>query len=429
MRVRATGGKALPNISTAFLSVAMLAVAAASVRAQTPAQDTSIRYIARTLNRLGETATAQRLLNDYFNTKKVVISDLSGEGTGVNSRTGRKYTVVGRNEMELHISVEAIGQSERSVARRPYGPSSPLVQWAATVMHEYVHMGQVGPKNVPRFEDPAYHAMDDTFARWAERLRTEAAAVQSLPSSPERTAKLRETGDLVNCVLSEAGSYEEAIGRSVAENKLSKGQTFRIGQTLAALRSVKTSLAGGSQALATAKPKPGTVPFKGWVLVQVDDFNKPPSDANYKLGYGRGSINWGWSLNKDVFNFTSTWSEPPKVIKPGDRVNMTIGVAVTANSGTDYSANGTFAVWFDRPDIEPGSVGAPIGFRNDKGEGGSFAVSHKQSISGSTYQRDVWADFSSLPKGNDGARMALLVDAYNGRSAGTRYIYEWRVLP
>ena len=176
---------------------------------------------------------------------------------------------------------------------------------------------------------------------------------------------------------------------------------------------------------ATPTPRPS----KGWVQVQVDDFDAKPADANYVLSYGRGSIGWRWSLNKDVFAFTSTWTEPPKVIAPGDRVEMRIGVAVTGNTGEDYSANGNLNVWFDRPDIEPGSAGNPIGFGNDKGESGSIDVSHRRPTAGGSTQRDVWVDAGSLPTGSDGDRIALLVCAYNGRIAGTRYVYEWKALP
>ena len=176
---------------------------------------------------------------------------------------------------------------------------------------------------------------------------------------------------------------------------------------------------------ATPTPRPS----KGWVQVQVDDFDAKPADPDYVLSYGRGSIGWRWSLNKDVFAFTNNWTEPPRVIAPGDRVEMRIGVAVTGNTGEDYSANGNLSVWFDRPDIEPGSAGNPIGFGNDKGESGSIDVSHRGPTAVGSTQRDVWVDAGSLPKGSDGDRIALLCFAYNGRFAGTRYVYEWKALP
>jgi hypothetical protein len=170
-------------------------------------------------------------------------------------------------------------------------------------------------------------------------------------------------------------------------------------------------------------------PAGGWVQVQVDDFDTRPTDANYVLSYGRGGIGWRWSLNKDVFAFKATWTEPPKVIAPTDRVRISISVSITENAGQDYSANGNFSIFFDQPDVEPGSVSSPIGFGNDKGETGGIDVSHRGGTPGSSVSREVWVDAASLPRGSDGARIALLVSAYIGRTAGTRYVYEWRAPP
>lgn len=169
-------------------------------------------------------------------------------------------------------------------------------------------------------------------------------------------------------------------------------------------------------------------PGGGWALVQVDDFDARPSDPNYVLSYGRGAIGWRWSLRNDAFAFQATWSDPPKVIAPSDRVRLTIGVSVTENSGSDYSASGSLHVFFDRPDVEPGSVGSPIGFANDAGESGGIDVVHRPGAPGS-FRREVWVDADRLPRGADGGRIALVVSVYNGRIAGTRYVYEWKAPP
>jgi hypothetical protein len=178
-----------------------------------------------------------------------------------------------------------------------------------------------------------------------------------------------------------------------------------------------------------AAPAPPVGPAGGWVQVQVDDFAVRPTDSSYVLSYGRGGIGWRWSLNKDVFAFKATWTEPPKVIAPTDRVEVTLGVSITENAGQDYSANGSLSVWFDRPDIEPGFAGSPIGFGNEKGESGSIDVSHRAGASAPSSPRTVWVDAGNLPRGRDGDRIALLVAVSIGRTAGTRYVYEWRSPP
>lgn len=171
--------------------------------------------------------------------------------------------------------------------------------------------------------------------------------------------------------------------------------------------------AGGGSAPAT--------PGGAWELVEVVDYSQAPGDSNYRLSYGRGSIGWRWTMNKDAFGFNATWSPPPQVIRPGERVEMSFAVAVTEDTGDDYFAGGTFSMFFDRPEVEPGSVISPIHFTNDAGESANVEVRHREKSP--PVSRKVWA---SLPAGQPGDRLALLVDAYNGRSAGTKYIYEWK---
>jgi hypothetical protein len=162
---------------------------------------------------------------------------------------------------------------------------------------------------------------------------------------------------------------------------------------------------------------------QAWQLVEIVDYDTPPG-GGYTLGYSRGAIAWNWTLNDDAWGFVSTWSAPPQTIGPRDRATIEFTVATNQDTGNQYSAGGSFAMFFDRPDIEPGFAGAPISFTNEKGEGGGVDVRH--GVKTPAVARRVWVDGARLGTGRPGARVALIVAAYNGRIAGTKYIYEWR---
>ncbi len=135
----------------------------------------------------------------------------------------------------------------------------------------------------------------------------------------------------------------------------------------------------------------------------------------------RGTIGWRWSMNGDVWGFQSTWTPPPQTIVPGERVTLEYWVLVNEDTGDRYSAGGEFSISFDRPEVEPGVVITPIGFTNEQGESGHVEIRHR--VKTPPIGRKVWAQ---LPASKPGQRTALLAQAYNGRNAGTKYIYEWR---
>ena len=174
----------------------------------------------------------------------------------------------------------------------------------------------------------------------------------------------------------------------------------------------------------TAAPPPPAPPppaAAAWQLVEVVDYAKSPTDAAYRLAYGRGSITLSWALGDDAWTMKCGWSEPPKTIVPGERVTMEFFAATTQDVGDYYSAGGGCSMFFDKPDVEPGSVIAPVAFTNDKGESANVDLRHR--VKTPDVSRTVWAQ---LPAGRPGARMALLVHAFNGRGAGTKYLYEWK---
>lgn len=387
--------------------------------AQGASADATIRILARTLSRLGEKDVAKRLITDY-QAGRVRFSDI-GEA-GVNAETGRER---GGNRMDLDLNVRKLGEQEKLLAKRPYGASSLAVMYAATVLHEYQHMDLANPSNTPRFEDPAHRHMDRVLARWAANLEAEWKALAAQPPSAIRDRKAAEVRDLMQRVLSECGSFQEAVARNVAAGRMSPGQKWQAKDTANRLRAAIAK----AQAGLPKTPVRGVLPVSkvGWELVEVVDYNADPGNPNYHLAYARGAIGWRWALGDDIFGFRSTWTEPPKRILPGDTVKITITVDVTENVGDYYSANGSFAIWFDRPDIEPGSVGAPIGLKTATGESGGVDVSHRVKTAQS-FQRELSLPASALGSGKLGTRIALITAAFIGRMAGTKYVYEWRRL-
>jgi hypothetical protein len=162
-----------------------------------------------------------------------------------------------------------------------------------------------------------------------------------------------------------------------------------------------------------------------WELVQTDVFDKlAATDTNYSVKIVGSSISCSWSMNADVMAFTASWSAPPAQILPTDKLPMSLSVKMDQNAGTQYSANGVFDVWFDKPDCEPGSIISPIGLKGAQGETGSFTISHLTGAVSPPVQ--VFINGKDLPAGSVGARMALMVVAGNGRNFGVRYVYAWK---
>lgn len=66
-----------------------------------------------------------------------------------------------------------------------------------------------------------------------------------------------------------------------------------------------------------------------------------------------------------------------------------MSVSVT-NSGDQYSGNGDFALFFDKPDIDPGFVSAPISLTGDKGINGYISFSQARRHAQSCFHDSVY---------------------------------------
>lgn len=140
-----------------------------------------------------------------------------------------------------------------------------------------------------------------------------------------------------------------------------------------------------------------------------------------------GSIQMRYALNNDEWEFVCDYTKPPQRIRVTDKIPITMDVTILKNIGQEYSANGDFAIFFDRPEILPGSIIAPISLKTEAGVNSYITLSHKLGIPPAPSSKMVvYIDGKLLPTGVKGDRIAFLVAVYNGRSVGYKYIYEWK---
>ena len=132
-----------------------------------------------------------------------------------------------------------------------------------------------------------------------------------------------------------------------------------------------------------------------------------------------------WGMGGDVFAFNCTWSAVPRVIRPRDVFPFEMSVAMLTNEGDRYSANGTFSVYWDSPDVRPGSVIRPQGLSGPNGATSSLGISHNARIPVPPKQSLVLTG-AALGAGQVGQKIALVVEAYNGRAVSIHYIFEWK---
>ncbi len=399
-------------------------VLATPLFAQNTREIITIRYLTRALIRMGEPGIAKRLSEDYYKNKTVKFTFIKSADGNAETGTGLK----GKNYINLSDNMLAAADMDKLLQERPYGQSSNLIGDALTVVHEYVHMDQTLPMNYPRWEDPAWQKTDKTLNNWVKKIEAEYNALRNSPESKEKTAKLTELMDIIKKLQSEAVSVRNSITANVKNKSLSPNQRWLIDDTdkrlKAMVESQKKYVAVGKM----VPESPSAKKDKGyWEIVSVQVFDKlNPGDNNYSLSAGDGTLKTNWKQNNDVFNITATYTAPPKKIYPSDKIPVTMSVSVT-NSGDQYSGNGDFALFFDKPDIDPGFVSAPISLSTEKGVNGYISFSHKPGSTPSpAATMNVFINGSSLPTGTKGAKIALIASLYNGRIAGYKYVYEWR---
>jgi hypothetical protein len=165
-----------------------------------------------------------------------------------------------------------------------------------------------------------------------------------------------------------------------------------------------------------------------WEIVSTKVFDSiPPGSDSYSTKVLDGSIKMRWAQKNDEWEFLCDYTRPPNRIRKTDKLPITMEVTILKNTGQEYSANGDFAIFFDRPEIIPGSIIAPISLQTETGVNSYIAITHRLGVPPAPSSKlVVYIDGKLLPTGVKGSRIAFLVAVGNGRNVGYMYTYEWK---
>ncbi len=171
----------------------------------------------------------------------------------------------------------------------------------------------------------------------------------------------------------------------------------------------------------TSSPRPAPIPAMAWVRVGTKEFQI--SDANYTNSGAAGNYTLTWDSHGcstpgcpgEVLSVRYECSEAPAIIIPDKKLTFTLSGYILKNTIKHYSANTSMDVFFDRVDIDPGSYGGGPGV-------GGIKIGGKDNSNPAplTVQASPGSSYQGIGK------MALIIAMYNGRSCGTKYVYEWK---
>jgi len=384
-------------------------------------QDKAIMMVAKTLERLGEKKLAKRFLDDYFNNGRVKINAL---GEGVNAETGPGAFGFGENVMTLSNSILSVVDMKRIWEKRPYHEALNTVGWAVTVYHEYIHMGQKNPKNIPRDEDPAWQETDKAIARWSERLKNELDNLKNQPASNVKVDNLQELEDILKHLKSQTFLFKEAVPRNISEGKLSDGLTWEYPTLLTKIdgiiQDVQSEITRNKNALQTASSSSGC--GSGWNLqsvttadVKVDKDNDAYWNHKYTLSDGNGSGSYCWkdSYNSGSVSFKCSWSGLSSTLQPGTKVPVVFKLSTSANQTGGYRNVGNWLFL----KVNGRKIGDDV-----KNNGSTDNLPPPK-----TEKREF-----DVPTGNDGDVMEVLISYHNGAGWGNiiyKYVYGGAVNP
>lgn len=165
-----------------------------------------------------------------------------------------------------------------------------------------------------------------------------------------------------------------------------------------------------------------------WEIVSTRVYDTlPPGSENYGIEVNDGVIKARYALSNDEWVFLCNYTSPPKKIRPTDKIPINMEVTILVNSGDQYSANGNFTLFFDRPEVEPGFIITPSFLKTADGVISSISLTHRLGVPPSpASSMVVYIDGKSLPTGTHGAQIAFLAAVGNGRNTLYKYIYEWK---
>jgi len=349
--------RGLVLIASLGLAGTLLAVPATTQDDKAEA-DYAIQAIARTLKRLGEDKVAERLLRDYKAKKPRI--DFAPHTDGTNAKTGARYwAVFGENTMTLHISVLGLALRRRALDKDPYAWTSTLVQWAMTVYHEYVHMDQIRPGLKAEFEDPAWRESDAALVRWVDRMVMEYARLAPQPDSPAKRQAMEEIAKILRHLKSEITTLQSGVKGNIADGVMTAGYAWKSPLAMrrvdAIIGMIEKQLPSAASAAKPKRPTPPRSPVApsgpparpAWTkagsteLEPVSSMYRPRDDKWYQFGRpqlsaGGTERSWHWveppsgSCQGDVA-ISSTWTQPPGRLVPGDKLRLTLAVRASAS--------------------------------------------------------------------------------------------------
>jgi len=324
----------------------------------------SVQIIVETLNFLGEEELANQLLIDVKE-KRVILGRLD---SGQNAQTGtRNLLGIGENEMTLDDDVLALGRSEKLWKKKKFESALNYLSWAETIDHEYVHMKQTDPKNLPKFEDPAYLHIAKTHVRWFNRLYKMFAMIADDEKDLKvKTIKLRGLKGIMTQLYALQGTFKESVDAKIQDHTLNphlpfanKGLDVLIQSALkqidAELKTTEAQLASGKTGTPADTTSPPPVNRPGWHQDGAPHIEKtiPEPDACYPsaslditTGAATGTRAW-----VDCSNATKcsgsyvgkvTWTNPPAFMEPGQAIRLDATAGTTAQNTCGYR---NFSSW------------------------------------------------------------------------------------
>lgn len=379
---------------TVLLAMGFLFAPRLPARSQTPvggndAFDTSVGIIVETLDfldqrdetgRTGQTGQtvpkgqkprllSARLLED-IKAGKITVRDLSGKG--VNAETGE-------NDITLDDGVLELARGERLWRAKKFDTNVTLeyLGWAETIVHEYYHLDQTNPDQVPRFEDPAYQYVARMHVRWYNRLAGEKLKQAEAEKDPAtRAAALRQLRGILGQLLSAQSAFKEAVKGEIDKRHLNAHLSFANAGLEARLRkllprvdaAIKAADAAAAKAKTTSsKPAASVAPTTttttttvqtGWRLDGSPQIKKslPTPDACYLSatldisdGAATGVRAWtdacsNISKCSGTYVGNVTWTKPPAFLTPGQTVRIDATAGTTAQNTCGYKNFGS-SVW------------------------------------------------------------------------------------
>lgn len=149
----------------------------------------SVRNVAATLRAMGRDDVADQMTSD-FQRGRIQLGDpgsraITAPPVIIPGVTNRSHNVMTLEARQLEVECNTYRTDQNPV-------QDGTMNWALTVVHEYVHMGQDNPQQEPRHENAGWWQAIHENESWMRRVMSQTSAAEKMPNSPEKIARLRE---------------------------------------------------------------------------------------------------------------------------------------------------------------------------------------------------------------------------------------------